>query len=563
MKRKLINIIILGMAIMLTACGGEKESQQENNLYSDEIKQEDKTEREEKNEYEELKNLLEEVLDEAEQENQNMAVPLKLQVSEQYEVEGMENVSDGQGYITLCEVSWQNLVLAEESAEAYPNLAKKLQERNIELNESYQGIKEDLRLSAEEIYEFQKEYFYPLSSNNSYAVQRADNHILSIREDFSDYWGGAHGMYGSVGINYDINTGEELVITDVITDIETLPAILSEKIKEQCGDEYETFETLEETLKGYTAENYSWTMGYEGITFYFQPYEIASYAMGLIKADIWYDEMPELFREEYVQIENEGYSIALSMNQEVEVDLDVEDNKKNCLFISEHYETAEEIEYGIKRISIMIDDCSYYETECYGYEINPYLLCVGEPERKKYYLYVETVAENDYKTISVYGIKDGEITLNGRLDGTGFAGIWDETEGEYGTYYKNVFNNPKEFALETKLDILGTFGGVRNYVINTENGFPQAMEEYYVLPQNSFPIESIIPLEVVMLPKEKTEELSAGTNYYPIRTDGKTYVDMRLEDGRECRIYVESEGWDWKINGVDQWDCFETLWYAG
>ena len=64
MKRKLINIIILGMAIMLTACGGEKESQQENNLYSDEIKQEDKTEREEKNEYEELKNLLEAVLDE-------------------------------------------------------------------------------------------------------------------------------------------------------------------------------------------------------------------------------------------------------------------------------------------------------------------------------------------------------------------------------------------------------------------------------------------------------------------------------------------------------------------
>lgn len=497
------------------------------------------------------------------EEEENVETHLQLQIAERYSVEGMENASEGHGYITLCEVSWQNLVLADESAEVYPGLAEELQERNAELNKRYQEVTADLRVSAEEICELQGEYFYPLSSNSSYAVQRADNYILSIREDFKDDWGGAHGMYGSTGINYDINTGEELIITDVLADIETLPVILSEKIMEQYADEYEIFESLKETLEGYSAEDYSWTIGYEGITFYFQPYEIASYAMGLIKATIWFDEMPELFEEKYTQVEKKEYSIALSLNQEVEVDLDAEDGKKNRLFVSEYYETEEDIEYGVMRLSIKLDDDTYTETECYGYEINPYLVCIGTPENKNYYLYAETVAENDYKTLSVYGIKDGEITLNGRLDGTGFAGVWEETEGEYGTYYKNVFNNPKEFALETKLDILGTFGGVRNYVINTENGLPQATKECYVLPQNSFPIKSIIPLEVLMLSEEKTEKLSAGTNYYPIRTDGETYVDMRLEDGRECRIYVESEGWDLKINGVDQWECFETLWYAG
>ena len=59
------------------------------------------------------------------------------------------------------------------------------------------------------------------------------------------------------------------------------------------------------------------------------------------------------------------------------------------------------------------------------------------------------------------------------------------------------------------------------------------------------------------------EELPAGTEFYFIRTDGASYVDARLTDGRECRIMVEFEDYTQTINGVDQWECFDNLLYAG
>ena len=74
---------------------------------------------------------------------------------------------------------------------------------------------------------------------------------------------------------------------------------------------------------------------------------------------------------------------------------------------------------------------------------------------------------------------------------------------------------------------------------------------------------SRIPLEVTMLPDMQTEELPAGTSFKFVRTDGYGYVDACLDDGRECRISVKYEGWLQLINGLDQWECFEELPYAG
>ena len=113
------------------------------------------------------------------------------------------------------------------------------------------------------------------------------------------------------------------------------------------------------------------------------------------------------------------------------------------------------------------------------------------------------------------------------------------------------------------MEILGTWSGRRMYSVHPEDGMPKPSEDYYYLSHTSYPIVSLIPLEVMMLPGETKVELPAGTKFYFLRTDGKSYVDARLEDGRECRIYVEFNGWEQSINGIDQWECFENLPYAG
>ena len=48
-----------------------------------------------------------------------------------------------------------------------------------------------------------------------------------------------------------------------------------------------------------------------------------------------------------------------------------------------------------------------------------------------------------------------------------------------------------------------------------------------------------------------------------LRTDGETYTDMRMDDGRECRVEVEYNGWGRMVNGISEYDAFDGILYAG
>lgn len=42
-------------------------------------------------------------------------------------------------------------------------------------------------------------------------------------------------------------------------------------------------------------------------------------------------------------------------------------------------------------------------------------------------------------------------------------------------------------------------------------------------------------------------------------------MEAKMDDGRSCRIPVvkDADAWEWKINGVSEYECFEMLPYAG
>jgi len=463
--------------------------------------------------------------------------------------------------IKLCSTSWQTNTLGKESKEEYPELGERLDEINEANQVTFQSFMEQQAPMAQEHYTDVPEYFNEYSSNSSYSVQRADSLVLSIREDGNEYTGGAHGMYGIWGINYEPSTGEELKLSDVCTKVEELPALLSEKIIADYADEYETFESLQGILEEYKPEDYNWTMNYQGITFYFSPYEIASYAMGAMKVTLWFDENPELFNEKFFEKPSTGYVMELPLNHEVDIDLD--GGKKDKLTVSTYYKTQEDEEYDVRRLMITLNDVSYCEETYYGYDFYSCLVCAEDSGEEQYFLYVQGTAENDYSTIFIYDLNSEEIKVSDCLSGVGFCGVWDENAGEYGTYYHSVFSNPREVELGTRMEILGTWTGKRCYSIDTKNGIPKPMTEYFSISGSLRPSVSQIPLEVIMLPDEAREELPAGTEFYFIRTDGESYVDARLSDGRECRIMVEFKDYMQFVNGVDQWDCFDNLLYAG
>lgn len=72
-------------------------------------------------------------------------------------------------------------------------------------------------------------------------------------------------------------------------------------------------------------------------------------------------------------------------------------------------------------------------------------------------------------------------------------------------------------------------------------------------------------LSVEMLSDKKEKVMPSGTNFRIIRTDGETYVDTVLEDGRECRIYAEFDKNEYQlyIDGMPENDVFEEIMYAG
>ncbi|MBR5261575.1 MAG: hypothetical protein IKV47_05340, partial [Oscillospiraceae bacterium] len=177
---------------------------------------------------------------------------------------------------------------------------------------------------------------------------------------------------------------------------------------------------------------------------------------------------------------------------------------------------------------------------------------------------IEGVVENDYRTISIYDLNGTDIVVSGRVYGSGFNRCF-YADDEYSSYYADVFNNPESFKLSTRLHVLGTLNGVQTCRINPDYGMPAVETDYYDLSASLRRLVSKLPLEVEILSEGIREELSAGTVFRMLRTDGETYMDMELEDGRECRITLsrDNDTWDWLINGVSEWDCFEDLLYAG
>ena len=464
-------------------------------------------------------------------------------------------------YYYLTEINYQKLYLSEENEKEYPRLAKSLDSLNNDKTEFYKDKAKELDEYASE----QLDYYYEdgeqpavYTANNEYYLQRADNVVLSIRSDADEYSGGAHPNYGYGGYNFDTATGKELVITDVMTDISSLSVILSEKInsKDEFADGF--FGSLEEVLSEYTAEQFNWTIGYQGVTFCFSPYEIASFAAGLITATVYFDEYPELFNKKYT-VAPESYAVTLSEWNDVEFDMNPSDGKKDTISAGLSYYTEEG---SYKDISINLNGNEYTVEDVYAFSAEYYLV----NSKGRYFVYLVPHGFNDYTNILVYDLNGNEIKEAGNFERTAFGSLVWEDENEDTHQAKLLFNNPTQFVLETTFDILGTYAADKTYTVNSETGMPESTDEFYTIDK-SFPfvLTSKQAFNVKILPDMKTELIKAGSEFTLLRTDGKTYVDAKLDDGRECRIYVERNSTDYQlcINGIPEYELFEEIYYAG
>ena len=203
------------------------------------------------------------------------------------------------------------------------NILSRVEFFNTATNESVEYAKEDYEYMLSE--DIQPPM--PYSSDLSYTVTRADDHVISFTENGYEYTGGAHGMPYKTGINYDANTGELLSFTDLSDDPDTFHADTLAYNQALAQTEYysaELFNTdniTDGTLEEVLYADGGWYLSTSGLVFMSPPYALAPYAAGTLEFTIPYSELVNMgFKEQYnytgrmiVELmENEPYSIDLN-----------------------------------------------------------------------------------------------------------------------------------------------------------------------------------------------------------------------------------------------------------
>ncbi len=233
---------------------------------------------------------------------------------------------------------------------------------------------------AKKMNEEQKEYadeegleYEPMkySETQTVSVVRADENILSFVIDTAYYSGGAHGSSLLEGFTYDVNTGEQLSISNygdeskiaatskdfILNTIEGSADIAKATLFDDDVTSYKS--VIEDYFSGETLpENY---LDHTGITFMFQQYDIAPYAGGIVSFTVPYSEFED-FNEAYLPAEG-FYTEDLSIqgfNEKFDVNNDgtLEDV---CLLntTSDDGSSTYELNVGGANVSRKLDDYAY------------------------------------------------------------------------------------------------------------------------------------------------------------------------------------------------------------
>ena len=137
---------------------------------------------------------------------------------------------------------------------------------------------------------------------------RVDDRVVSFCLYNTAYLGGAHPMHGRRGTTFDVSTGKEVRLAQIVTSREALLQMLAAAFRAQYPAKRES-ELFEKDIKKQLEkrhpakeglDSFSWYMGTRGeLVFHYSPYALAPYASGDFKLTIERTDAPQLFTKAY------------------------------------------------------------------------------------------------------------------------------------------------------------------------------------------------------------------------------------------------------------------------
>ena len=460
----------------------------------------------------------------------------------------------------LYENTYDELKLQAGTEDQFPGIKKALADYTSKASSLGEDMNEsDLIADAKE-QKAASEYFTYYTDESKAYIQRVDEKVLSILDSFSNYYGGAHGYYGLNGFNYNPETGEEISIEDVVSSMDDLRNAAAEVFSRDYADLIEAEPGCEDYLRDSfdDPKTLCWTLTPLQLELYYNPYSLASYAAGLQIIRIKFSDYPDLFNKGYGASDGDWAVLLPDGGISEDITGDGVQEKINVEYV---YNTEDEYSY-IESVDVQVGE-DVQNINYYGLEAGDvYFVKRGD----KYLLYIEAVAENDYRVIHMVDITNGEITDLDYCTGSFTSKDFESDYGEdYYIYTKGLFYNPNLFYLEIRQQYISTFDGVIPAQVG-ENGEIKLLQDYYELPTD-FNITSKMDLEFDEVDAEgnvigKTT-IPKGTIYYMYRSDGETYVDCKTEDGTYVRIVVDHSDYPYLVNGINLEDAFDGIMFAG
>ena len=450
--------------------------------------------------------------------------------------------------------------LDEETAEKYPVIAKAIGSFADELTALGKKEASDITAALEE--SPSDEMFY---SDTKLTIKRADSTAVSFLERRESYMGGAHPNVWYETRTIDSATGTILDINDILNDPASLPGILAPLVEETAGTDQLIVDSVEQVIRDEMdpqKEDYKldYTLSYDGITFWFSPYEMTSYAAGDVVVKLPYAEYPDLVKEEYAAVP-ENYFLPVSEYEQVLLPdgsayfswfwgegEDYDERDLHMTTAADYsYKTVEE-----KKKSGAVSGLTDVSFKIRSYTNNAFLMQV---DGKTFFIF-EASMDDDYSQLHMFDISDPaapkELPVMSRYFGKGNP------------------SNPKKVYLAHGVDILSTYTAGRYYSFDgSGNALPLSEWDDIILYNPS--MYNVTLKQDTGFPKVDPETLEAGeivnlskgTKLTFIRTDSEKTVDMQTEDGTVVRITQEGEEWPRTVNDIPTEDLFEGMMYAG
>ena len=253
-------------------------------------------------------------------------------------------------------------------------------------------------------------------STSNAQVRRADSVVLSyVTDSYADY-GFIEDFRSIWGRNYDVQTGKELLLSDVILNMDAIPGIVCKELNSHlwAGEDYpET--VVKEYFMNTPEDGISWSLDYNGVTFYFGYDDFTEMSSVGKTATISFAEYSELFNKKYMNVP-EAYMVRLQLDYSFFTDLDsdgiLEEVNCNGLF--------NETDRFYTQFGIYTDvNGSYQYEELFAYDYQPYYVKTEDGDHYIYLFCEESEIGNHVQgqmMLVVYNVNDGVITRVGDMN---------------------------------------------------------------------------------------------------------------------------------------------------